>query len=208
MTKQYEQQDRAIAFTFGDGNNKVIWLLASPAERAWAMAINLVVSALVFAPIGWEIYKNLKSNQSVAWAWSQIYEYTMLVVADTWTGKVGLVLFALYLALQMTLMTTSGQSIGKKIVGIKVVTGKGKETGFFHTVLLREVAYHLVCIILIGIVLNLLGLNDNFSPFHWLWLPYLASLEMLADESDNCRTLQDKFAGTTVVQTEPIIRPH
>lgn len=209
MTKQYEEQDhRAVAFTFGDGNNKVTWLLASPAERITAAAINAIISALAFSLIGWEVYKNLKSKQGMEWAWSQIYEYIMLVVADTWTGKIGLLVFAIYLVVQTGLMMTQGQSIGKKIVGIKIVTSKGKEVGFFHAILLRKVAFNLICIILIGIVLNFLGLRDNFSPLHWLWLPYLACMEMLTKEEDNCRTLQDKLAGTTVVHEEPIIRPH
>lgn len=211
MTKQYENQDRGRAFLFGDGQSKVTWLLANPTERGIAVGLNAVLTGLAFAPLGKEIYhQHLKGTD---WGFRtlglHIWEYLGAVIAsDAIMGKVGLLVFVLYLALQMALMSLSGQSLGKKLVGIRVIEIKSREAGFFHVVLLRELVFHLVCILLIGMLLMLLRLNDNFGAISLLWLPYLFFLSNLADEKDNCQTWQDKLASTAVVKAKPVIRPY
>lgn len=210
MTKQYENQDRNRAFLFGDGQSKVTWQLANPTERIIATVLNMVLGALAILPLGKEIYETqLKATE---WGFRtlglHIWEYVGNAVANSGAGKVGLLVFVLYLVLQMALMSYSGQSLGKKLVGIRVLTMQTRKAGFYHAVLLREILFNLICILVIGLILMLLRLDDNFGAISLLWLPYLASLSKLSDEKDNCRTFQDKLSGTAVVRAKPVIRPY
>ncbi|QMT31907.1 RDD family protein [Alysiella filiformis] len=210
MTKQATQREQGSPFSFGDGRGRLMWLLASPVERIVAACINGVCSVLALAPLGWvmyeHIFKNIKITPTVLL--KHLREDTLQIIETSNKGKVGVAVVAIYLLIQMLMMTQGGQSIGKKIVGIKVMTAKGEDTGFFHAILLRKVVYNLIWITLIGLILNLLHLRDNFTSWHLIWLPYLACLTMLGNEEDNCRTLQDKLAGTVVVKAKPIVRPH
>lgn len=82
--------------------------------------------------------------------------------------------------LQWTLLTLSGQTIGKKILMIRVVTDHGELPGFIRAVLIREWAHHLLCMV----------------PWVGPWFRFLDPLFIFTD-SRKC--LHDYLAGTRVV---------
>ncbi len=86
----------------------------------------------------------------------------------------------LLLVLQWTLLTLSGQTIGKKILMIRVVTDHGELPGFIRAVLIREWARHLLCLV----------------PWVGPWFRFLDPLFIFTD-SRKC--LHDHIAGTRVV---------
>lgn len=210
MTKQYNYQDRDKVFLFGDGKGKVTWQLANPIERITAIILNGMLGALSVSPLAWEIYQyQLKGTE---WGFRtlglHLWEYVIVAVMQSDMGKIGLLGLLLYFAFQAILMSLTGQSLGKKLVGIRVITLQTRKAGFYHAVLLREIVFNLVCIFLIGMILMALGLDDNVGAIGLLWLPYVASLSKLSDEQDNCRTPQDKLAGTAVVRANPVVQLH
>ena len=92
---------------------------------------------------------------------------------------------------QAVLMSKTGQSLGKKLLGIKVVTLEGDNPGFVGTVLMREIVYN--------IILTVLGM----IPFLGVLISIgaaIALLVMIFLDGNNRRTLQDMLAKTLVVK--------
>ena len=129
-------------------------------------------------------------------------------------GGLGLVmvLYLIYGGIQLYFMCKYGQSIGKKLMKIRVVRENGDMAGFVHNVLLREVAYGLICsvimMVLMGIFVAVFGVEANSGVAMVIdvllqivsYLPTLACFIMLFMESRNRQTLQDLLAKTYVVQ--------
>ena len=94
------------------------------------------------------------------------------------------------LAVQVWMLTTRGQSIGKRITGIRVVRIDGGKPGFVYAWLLRE------CVItIIGIVA---GLIPILGPF--LLRPAFHVVDWCMIFRDDQRCLHDLMAGTRVVR--------
>ena len=94
------------------------------------------------------------------------------------------------LAVQVWMLTTRGQSIGKRIMGIRVVRIDGGKPGFVYAWLLRE------CVItFIGIAA---GLIPIMGPF--LLRPAFHLVDWCMIFRDDQRCLHDLMAGTRVVQ--------
>lgn len=91
-----------------------------------------------------------------------------------------LVPWLIYVAVQWTLIATSGQSIGKKLVGTKIVKLDGSDCGFVHGVILRS--WIMTALNAIPVLGNLIALFDA------LWI--------FGHES---RCLHDLIAGTRVI---------
>jgi uncharacterized RDD family membrane protein YckC len=82
--------------------------------------------------------------------------------------------------IQWTLLTFSGQTIGKKILMMRVVTDQGELPGFIRVVLIREWASYLLCIV----------------PWAGPWYRFLDPIFIFTN-SRKC--LHDHIAGTRVV---------
>nr|WP_051940519.1 RDD family protein [Stenoxybacter acetivorans] len=107
-------------------------------------------------------------------------------------------------------MSKYGQSIGKRIVGIKVIKSNGKNPGFVGNVLLRECVFYLI----IGFVVSIIAtvffngadtdtIVANLRTMIWLvYMPWLICFGMLYQTKIWRRTLQDYLAGTLVVKAE------
>jgi uncharacterized RDD family membrane protein YckC len=94
------------------------------------------------------------------------------------------------LAVQVWMLTTRGQSIGKRIMGIRVVRIDGGKPGFVYAWLLRE------CVItFIGIAA---GLIPIMGPF--LLRPAFHLVDWCMIFRDDQRCLHDLMAGTRVVR--------
>ena len=187
--------------------------LAGGWERIGAALLNNIFSTIAMIPIivGFFVgLMNIKEGDN----WN-IDEMQILVdkFNPLWF-LVGLAIFLAYCIWQCVLMSTTGQSLGKKLLNLKVIKSDGSEAGFVGTVLLREVVYMVASAIAVGIVVNLLFmmltlediskeviLNNSFS-----YIPTLICTVMLFTSRDR-RTLQDKIANTVVIKLPPANAP-
>ena len=110
-------------------------------------------------------------------------------------GMIGLgsILILAYLIFQAVLMSKTGQSLGKRIMKIKVVNEDGDNPGFAGTVAMREIVPNLV--------LTVLGMIPFLGIIVQLGF-WIACLVMLFLVDRDRRTLQDMIAKTYVVDAE------
>jgi|GEM_PF-159908 hypothetical protein len=188
--------------------------LAGGWERIGAALLNNIFSTIAMIPmiVGFFVgFVNIRDNGN----WNNIDDMQiMLNKFNPLWFLVGLAIFLAYSIWQCVLMSTTGQSLGKKLLNLKVIKSDGSEAGFVGTVLLREVVYMVASAIAVGIVSNLLFmmltlediykeiiLNNLFS-----YIPTLICAVMLFTSRDR-RTLQDKIANTVVIKLPPANAP-
>ncbi|UOP04532.1 RDD family protein [Conchiformibius kuhniae] len=181
-----------VSFSFQDGHKRYRWLLASPAERILATVADAALGALAAAPLLWSVYQ-MRHTPHHFDVWAHVFLASPLM----WGGAV---LLSAYVLWQALWLAQRGQTLGKRLLGIRIIRDNGHVAGFFHCLMLRTVVFVLLCVIMIGGTLMLLRLDDNFSVYELIWLPYLASFLMLFQTTDDHRTLQDRFAKTVVVR--------
>ena len=141
------------------------YLLASPWARLGAVMLDGVVMMLVMFPamfllVDFETYDPSRD------------------VFDIY-AKIGLPML-LVAVVQWYLIATSGQSIGKKVVGLKIIKTDGSDVNFVSGVILR-----------------------SWIPAFIGWIPLVGSIFGLVDAlfifgSDH-RTIHDHIAGTKVI---------
>lgn len=136
--------------------------LATAVQRIVAWIINRVIEVVLMIPaFGLIIALVLKSSGGTS-----DFENMETMFASL-LGGLGLVmvLYLIYGGIQLYFMCKYGQSIGKKLMKIRVVRENGDVAGFVHNVLLREVAYGLICsvimMVLMGIFFAVFGLEAN-----------------------------------------------
>ena len=188
--------------------------LAGGWERIGAALLNNIFSTIAMIPmiVGFFVgFVNIRDNGN----WNNIDDMQiMLNKFNPLWFLVGLAIFLAYSIWQCVLMSTTGQSLGKKLLNLKVIKSDGSEAGFVGTILLREVVYMVASAIAVGIVSNLLFmmltlediykeiiLNNLFS-----YIPTLICAVMLFTSRDR-RTLQDKIANTVVIKLPPANAP-
>lgn len=152
--------------------------LASPWQRIAAVLINSLITMLLYAPMIVAAITMGRQGEAVG--------NSSLI----WMGISGLLLLA-WGIYQAVLMSQTGQSLGKKLMGIKVVTLEGDNPGFVGTVLMREIVYN--------IILSVLGMIPFLGVLISLGAA-IALLVMIFLDSNNRRTLQDMLAKTLVVK--------
>ncbi|WP_037586487.1 RDD family protein [Stenoxybacter acetivorans] len=167
--------------------------LASPSARIGAYVLNMVINfavVLIFSGVITEGFKYVASRGGDVDA------------ASGWLTLVLLLPIA-YGIWQLVWMSQYGQSIGKRIVGIKVISLDGENPGFLSNMLLREVSFNVISLGFLRIVVFLLA-NLGFEERTWtvslLGFPLLVCLIMLFRTQTQRRTLQDYLAGTLVVK--------
>lgn len=135
----------------------------------------------------------------------------------------------IYVVFQFIQMSLTGQSVGKRLMKIKVIKKNGKKAGFFNVVLVREIFYTfitlilftmlIIIIIIIDVPFNLMDFAKNISVsqnFIYKFLNYLyrilciftefstlflfICIIMLFIRKSDYRTLQDFLANTIVVK--------
>ncbi|WP_084224409.1 RDD family protein [Stenoxybacter acetivorans] len=165
--------------------------LASPGARIGAFILNYAILVVVCAAI---ILSVVPSPSTGVNGKSAVLLATIAIVAF-----VGLIIW------QCVWMSRHGQSIGKRIVGIKVIKLNGENPGFVGNVLLREIVYYLIIGVILGIigVIFFNGFDTESSILNGLAnIPYMICLVMLFQTKTWRRTLQDYLAGTLVVKAE------
>lgn len=108
-----------------------------------------------------------------------------------------LIPYFIFLIYQAVSMSKTGQSLGKRIVGIKVISLDGAPIGFATIVLMREVVFNLIISIISAILAALSSdlVSNVFGIVIWI-----ACLVMLFQNASWRRTLQDYLAKTIVVK--------
>ncbi len=116
-----------------------------------------------------------------------------------------LIILPIYALLQIWMMSRHGQSIGKRLMNIRVIKTNGTDAGFMGTVLLREVLFNIILGIvgsIVGMLVALLFGNQSSGEIvsnlvqSALWITCFV---MACDTKRDRRTLQDMLANTVVV---------
>lgn len=217
--------------------------LASPWRRIVAYSINCALYYLILF-IGIQIFnQSNKLNEYgndyplQVWFLSDFGDYkpindlgNLIFLDDIYNPTLLLIYIVvpilLFRLVQTILMSKKGQSIGKLIMGIKVINYNGKKAGFARLVLVREVIF--ICLISMLLYNKFFSINyfkrtineifyTNFFSssdllYYKLYLKLMNCIDpiviicviMLFIARSNRRTLQDYFAGTIVVKaTKP-----
>ena len=150
-----------------------------------------------------------------------IYYLRQLIFADGsydsfyvfWDILCPIFLFFIWQAVQMSL---TGQSIGKKLMKIRVISTSGQSSGFAIIVFNREIIFNVITsiifvlvLLLIGIILTELKPTEIISILFFISIfllflykflfPFICFI-MLFIKKTNYRTLQDYLAHTVVVK--------
>lgn len=179
--------------------------LATGWERIAAALLNNIFILLASLPmIGGIIAATIsvRDNQMPLGDWetletSQQMEFIGLILSHTWF-LLGLLVLIVFGIVQCYYMSRDGQSIGKKLLNIKVIKENGDKAGFVGVVLLREIVFNLGCAIIIGVLTALFTFGSTLEQILG-YLPTLICAVMLFIAKDN-RTLQDWIAGTVVIK--------
>ncbi|WP_422109464.1 RDD family protein [Achromobacter xylosoxidans] len=101
---------------------------------------------------------------------------------------------------QLYYMSRDGQSLGKKIMGIRVLKSDGSNPGFEGTVLIREVVWALA----VGVVVTIvsLAISDTGGNLISLLIAFINFIMLFSVKRDR-RTLYDMLADTVVVKLPP-----
>lgn len=179
--------------------------LASPWERMGAVLINGVFNILAMIPVvvGFvlEAIRNDNYQKLVELSSEEQIQLMLkwLFSSSTWLGWCVVIAYTIW---QCVLMSLYGQSLGKKMLRLKVIKQDGSPAGFVGVVLLREVVYTIVVSLVFGIAATILGALLNWGEtIDGLFgqLPTIICVLMLFWAPDR-RSLQDWMANTVVVK--------
>ena len=171
--------------------------LASAGSRIGAALLNGVFNLLAYIPLIVAIVQESGYN-------TRAQGLEKLSTDDT--GLMGWLMGVLvYGIVQIFYMSRDGQSLGKKVLGIRVLKTDGQNPGFLGTVLIREIGYGLV-LFLISVGIGMLGVlmgGENLGDILVNLVQFGASgacVVMLFQMKNDRRTLQDMMANTVVVK--------
>lgn len=183
IEKAYESTQVDYAAQDGDEME-----LASAGKRILAYIINCLIGAIAYIPLVW----GAVSMYGGSYAAMETGDTSGVNASGFALGMVGLgsVLILAYLVVQAILMSKTGQSLGKRIMNIKVVNEDGDNPGFVGTVAMREIVPNLG--------LTVIGLIPFVGSIVQLVF-WVACLVMLFLVDRDRRTLQDLIAKTYVV---------
>ena len=224
--------------------------LAPPWKRVTAYLINYVIYYFIFY-ISLHVY-NFQTDYESNYSQNIINPFELWIFADYRTDKPIRSIFSflfmddefeggvhqplriflyiilpllIYVVFQFIQMSLTGQSVGKRLMKIKVIKKNGEKAGFFNAVLVREIFYTFITLILlfklvgiyvylrqmehaknVGVYLNfinkflkyLYNILHIFTEFSTLFL--FICIIMLFIRKSNYRTLQDLLANTIVVK--------
>lgn len=191
-------------------DNQVEVTIAPPGLRIGAAVLNILFSIIAFIPMlitlvllfinRAEQLKNLnENNPEIAFnLLSSVFGHPAFLLS--------MLVYIVYGIWQIVMMSKHGQSLGKRLLKIKVIKSNGDEAGFIGTVLLREVVYNIAASIIVVLIMMIIGaLVSQDTVINALsnlisWLPNLICLIMLFNVKRDRRTLQDYVADTVVVK--------
>lgn len=176
--------------------------LASPADRLSAVVINHVIGYIIAAPFYYyyivSIFKfkfavTMNSEELKTLNPEQLNQFihdwislpqTRILIGFTAVASI------IYAVWQICWMTKYGQSIGKRLLKIRVIRTNGDNPGFAGNVLVREIVYKIIANFITVLTLG-------FGFIILLIVPF-----MVFNTNLHRRTLQDFLAGTIVVKVK------
>lgn len=163
-----------------DDDDTVEVELAGAWERVGAHLLNNVFTFIAAVPIGIgaAMSKDAHNLSGVFW--------------------LSILVFIAYGVYQVWLMSTTGQSLGKKLLGLRVVKTTGEEVGFVNVVLLREVVYGLGVGVLTSVFSFMGDAGNAIGTLVSLGIG-IANIVMLFSHSER-RVLWDMVADTVVIK--------
>lgn len=176
--------------------------LALPMKRIGAALLNSVLGLMAYIPM---IVSILNGEGGYLDRVRGLEEGALPEFDTTWL-MIGLAVLAVYCVIQLYFMSRDGQSLGKKVLGIRVLKTDGTNPGFFGTVFMREGVYYFLLGLVAGIAAYAVqAVTGNVQMFEWVsnllqLAAYLVCLVMLFQVKNDRRTLQDYLAKTVVVQ--------
>ena len=163
---------------------------AEQGQRLLARVIDWIIEMICVIPgaiiLGTELIKFAKSlSQGQEPDFSQL-DIPRLILG----GSVLMVVWLVLLVVQVWMLSTRGQTIGKRIVGIKVVKADGSPAGFVNGWLMRE------------LIITAIGIATSMIPFIGpiLLRPAFHLVDWCMIFGDEQLCLHDKIAGTRVVK--------
>lgn len=195
MTKNFALEiEKLHTLDTSKSNNAVDYTLATPSQRIAAVVLNLIILAVVAFFSFWlvALIKSMVLNNPHK-SRSIVYSFLLLTTL-------------VYLCIQIIQITKTGQSLGKKIMRIKVIKPNGKEPSIINYFLLRElccfclVIFFPVFIFIVSILFDIdLSLKSTILIVGFIF--FSSSLIMLFLKNSKQRTMQDLIARTIVIQT-------
>ncbi|PIT20664.1 RDD family protein [Snodgrassella communis] len=172
--------------------------LASPAYRLCAITINQLFQYIIFLPIYIYSLSALFEAREEEYNSDELTEFLLewLTLPQTLTIiKITIMALIIFTAWQISWMTKYGQSIGKRMLNIRVIRTNGDNPGFIRNVILREIVYQLIVVIIGTLTLGI-------GYFVFMLFP-----AMLFINKWQRRTLQDFLADTIVVKDKTSNKP-
>ncbi|WP_159068666.1 RDD family protein [Neisseria wadsworthii] len=190
-------------------DNQIEVKIAPPGLRIGACALNILFSIIALIPLfatmvvliikNSEQFKGINENnpEAVFSALSSVFAHPVFLLS--------ILVYLVYGIWQIVIMSKHGQSLGKRLLKIKVIKSNGDEAGFLGTVLLREVVYNIAVSIIVALLVMIVSVLVSETALELLsnlisWLPNLICLVMLFNVKRDRRTLQDYVADTVVVK--------
>lgn len=171
--------------------NEIEVELASPWNRIAAYIINTVLTSLVITP--GIIYLLIEIYRSKSISFNLIAPILLILIPLT-----------IYGIWQIIIMSKTGQSLGKRMMNIKVIGMDGQNPGFVGTVLLREIVFNIIAsiasLILSFIFIYILNFPETLTTNVFDYLVPIILLVMLFRKNNHHRTLQDYLARTIVIK--------
>lgn len=175
--------------------------LASAGRRIGAALLNGILNVLMYVPLVAVILSTDGYN-----ARAQGLDKLAADDSNLMVWALGcLLLILVYGIVQVYYMSRDGQSLGKKMLGIRVLKTDGNNPSFLGAVLIREVGYGLLLFAvaaglgMLGVLAGGESLGEMLSNIVQLGAS-VACLVMLFRVSGDRRTLQDLLANTVVVK--------
>lgn len=165
--------------------------LASPWNRIAAYIINTLLTSIVVTPGIIILIIEMIRSKSIGYN----------LIGPVLCIMIPLTIYGIW---QIILMSKTGQSLGKRLMNIKVIGMDGRNPGFIGTVLLREMVFNMivtiVSLILTFIFVGLLNFPETLTSNFFEYLTPFILLVMLFRKKTLHRTLQDYLARTIVIK--------
>lgn len=199
------QNNSNLMVNQNNSDKEIEIILASPWARILAYLLNTFITTFVciLGVIGFilvhgkdviQILKQIQNKQIMTDNLSLFITFCIYLFIP----------FLILTIIQILWMSKYGQSIGKRIMNIKVIGENGQNPGFIGTVLVREILFNIIAKIILLILsllfVRVLHINEIFVEVSLNYVVPITCLIMLFLTSYNRRTPQDLLAKTLVIK--------
>ncbi|HHK5995367.1 TPA: RDD family protein [Neisseria subflava] len=175
--------------------------IASVWSRVAAYLLNYLFNVIIFLPYYYILYTEataISKQENIPFTPDLITSVSMR--ADmAQVGGLSTIVYLIVGIVQLYYMSRYGQSLGKKIMGIRVLKSNGSNPGFLGTVLVRELAWGLIVLVILISAYFVLKVNILICSLLILLINFIMLFSVKRDR----RTLYDMMADTVVVKLPP-----